>query len=143
MAKKMQPNLRSNNKYAEARAWAYDLILNSTGGTASSEISEMMAEQFKLPKKNMQHTLNQMRQVGILKATGKVVRNGKQVFVLVANRRRPNGAALPQVEPTPEVLPPATNGNGVYVVVETPEGPVKLSIAQARFFADKLSGFLK
>lgn len=133
--KKLKPNMRKNNKHAEAREWAHDL-LTSSPGTPASEIAGMMAEQFKKPKAAMLHTLGQMLRVGILKSSGRALHNGKYTHILsVGGRRkhRVNGHGEPEVAATPV---PIVNKTGsimpMKLSIPTAEGDMTLSIAQAR-----------
>jgi hypothetical protein len=139
MTTKSKPNLRSGNKHAEARAWAYDMLADSPG-TTGAEMAGLMVEQFGAPKQAMSHTLGQMLRVGILKSNGITVYKGKRTHMLsIASRRRrvAKEAAPEAAEPTPI---PAANGNGhghgVYIVIDTPEGQVKLTPEQVRVVSE-------
>jgi hypothetical protein len=140
---KVKVNQRRNGKFAAEREWAYDLIANSTGTTAS-EMADMMAEQFGHSKSSMSHSLHNMVAGGSLKIVGTTVRNGKRTHVLAAARRAKAKEAYPMIPaPGAETPPPTTNGSGVSVIVHTAMGPVTLTVEQAKALAEGLGSLFK
>ena len=91
-------------KYKEVAEWAYDMIAASPGVPAS-EMAELMAERFSLPKVPMTHLLASMVKNNLLMAVGRTKRNKRMTYQLAiaVQHKSQKRKDLPEFSPQKEL----------------------------------------